>query len=450
MPPPSSNAECRARSPGSRRISTTVASRLAPTPRPSVCSVVPPIVCRRHVGLRVQSPNGEAHQHARFRPRRQPLRARRKLGAGAMGDVYRAFDRGSGREVALKLLRQASGRDLYRFKREFRALADIDPPEPGRAARAASRRRATGSSRWSSSTARARSSTGCARPPPGTPIASPRSTRRGCARARPARRRADRAARRAASCTATSSRRTCSSTRDGPRRAARLRAGRRARRRRGADPEPTRRSARPCTWRPSRRAGQPLAAATRLVRGRRDALRGAHRRGARSRATREEMLRAQAEREPPPPRALGADVPRRSRRGCACSSCAPTPGSRARRGARSLAALGARRRARRRARARAARRRAFVGPRRASSSELRRALADARRARPRRVLVAASRASARRTLVAPLPRASSATTACRPRGPLLRARGGAVQGARRRRRRADRALLAPARATQAA
>jgi len=42
--------------------------------------------------------------------------------------VYRAFDRQLHREVALKLLRQASGRDLYRFKREFRALADIVHP----------------------------------------------------------------------------------------------------------------------------------------------------------------------------------------------------------------------------------------------------------------------------------------------------------------------------------
>jgi serine/threonine protein kinase len=50
------------------------------------------------------------------------------LGSGSAGVVYRVFDRQLQREVALKLLRRASGRELYRFKKEFRALADIVHP----------------------------------------------------------------------------------------------------------------------------------------------------------------------------------------------------------------------------------------------------------------------------------------------------------------------------------
>jgi len=42
--------------------------------------------------------------------------------------VYLVFDRQLGTEVALKLLDLWDGMDLYRFKGEFRSLADIKHP----------------------------------------------------------------------------------------------------------------------------------------------------------------------------------------------------------------------------------------------------------------------------------------------------------------------------------
>jgi len=45
-----------------------------------------------------------------------------------MSVVYRVLDRVRGREVALKTLTATSARDLYRFKREFRALCDLAHP----------------------------------------------------------------------------------------------------------------------------------------------------------------------------------------------------------------------------------------------------------------------------------------------------------------------------------
>src|SRR5579859_3391164 len=53
---------------------------------------------------------------------------RGRIGSGGMGAVYEAFDHERGHLVAVKTLLRFSPTALYRFKEEFRTLADVVHP----------------------------------------------------------------------------------------------------------------------------------------------------------------------------------------------------------------------------------------------------------------------------------------------------------------------------------
>ena len=63
-------------------------------------------------------PTGESIDSKRFQ-------VRRRIGSGAFGVVYEAFDPVRNQVVALKALRHATPEALYRFKREFRSVTHI-------------------------------------------------------------------------------------------------------------------------------------------------------------------------------------------------------------------------------------------------------------------------------------------------------------------------------------
>src|SRR5436305_629001 len=69
-----------------------------------------------------------AHEAVPLDERAKRFLFRRRLGEGAFGVVWEAYDTERGARVALKALTRTEPSSLYLFKREFRALADIVHP----------------------------------------------------------------------------------------------------------------------------------------------------------------------------------------------------------------------------------------------------------------------------------------------------------------------------------
>ena len=52
----------------------------------------------------------------------------RRLGQGGYGTVYEVHDQARGERVALKTLQRLDADALFRFKKEFRLIADLSSP----------------------------------------------------------------------------------------------------------------------------------------------------------------------------------------------------------------------------------------------------------------------------------------------------------------------------------
>ncbi len=78
-----------------------------------------------HVGRPIATPEGTPNLGI---PDAERYVVQDWLGRGGFGEVYQVFDRERGESVAMKVLRRSAPRDLERFKREFRAIADLVHP----------------------------------------------------------------------------------------------------------------------------------------------------------------------------------------------------------------------------------------------------------------------------------------------------------------------------------